>query len=88
MADVNPLKIISEETVRIESVVSGRLELMDVGVSHSPGPEYEGPYEFTPSAEEQVIPVARLVPQHDIVVHAIPQNYGRIEWNGNTLRVI
>ena len=48
---------------------------------------YSGPYEFTPGPSEQTIPIADMVAAQDIVVHAIPNNYGLITWNGSTLTV-
>lgn len=48
---------------------------------------YAGTYEVTPSDTEQVLSTAEKVLSEDIVVHAIPSNYGRIEWNGAVLTV-
>ena len=50
-------------------------------------PAYEGSYEITPSAVEQIIPTKNLRMTDDITVAAIPQNYGLITWNGSTLTV-
>ena len=51
------------------------------------GDYYEGPYEFTPSAEEQTIPILGMVATDNITVKPIPNNYGLITWNGSTLTV-
>lgn len=88
MADLNSLDVIhSGETIRIEEIESGTLEVMEVGVGHNIE-WYEGPFEVTPSFEEQTLPISEKLSLRNITVHPIPQNYGRIEWNGSTLRVI
>ena len=48
---------------------------------------YEGPYEITPGAEEQVLPTRGYVLIEDIIVNAVPSTYGRIDWNGQYLTV-
>lgn len=48
---------------------------------------YEGPYEVTPSREEQVLTTAALVMHEDVVVNPIPPEYGLVEWNGITMRI-
>ena len=50
-------------------------------------PAYDGPYEITPTEEAQILPTAGTRLENNIVVNPIPSNYGRIEWNGVTLRV-
>ena len=51
------------------------------------GEFFEGAYEYTPSAEEQRIPIDGMVATADIVVHAIPNNYGLVTWDGRTITV-
>lgn len=51
------------------------------------GDYYDGPYEFTPGDEEQVVPVAELIATRDIVIHPVPNTYGRLAWNGAYLSV-
>lgn len=48
---------------------------------------YTGDYTVTPSAEEQVLHTQHLRMTDDIVVEAIPQNYGLITWNGSVITV-
>lgn len=48
---------------------------------------YSGAYEFTPSAETQVIPTALTEVAQDIIIDPIPSNYGLITWNGEYLIV-
>lgn len=48
---------------------------------------YEGPYEFIPTQEEQVIEINKLTARENIVVKPIPHNYGKVEWNGSYLYI-
>ncbi len=50
-------------------------------------PTYEGPTEFTPSREAQVVETTEHVLLTDIVINPIPSNYGLIQWNGAVLTV-
>lgn len=51
------------------------------------GKAYEGAYEVTPSATEQVLPTEGRVMQRDVVIAPIPSNYGLITWDGSVLTV-
>ncbi len=46
------------------------------------GEAYKGDYEITPSEELQTLPTANRMLARNIVVAPIPQNYGRITYNG------
>lgn len=48
---------------------------------------FSGAYEYTPSSEEQIVPIAYLMATQDITIKPIPNNYGLITWNGATLTV-
>lgn len=48
---------------------------------------YAGAYEWTPSAEAQVIPIADMIAAQDITINPVPNNYGLITWNGSTITV-
>lgn len=48
---------------------------------------YTGSYEFTPSANTQVIEIDQLTASQNITINPIPSNYGLITWNGSTLTV-
>lgn len=48
---------------------------------------YEGPYEVTPSAIEQVLSTQYLKMAQDVIINPIPNNYGLISWNGAVLTV-
>ena len=50
-------------------------------------PWYDGPTEITPSEEAQVLPTSGKGVASNIVVNAIPSNYGRIAWDGRALKV-
>ena len=58
-----------------------------VNVTTTNIPVYEGEYEFTPTEETQVVLIKNMKATDNIVVNPIPQNYGRIEWNGVYLTV-
>lgn len=48
---------------------------------------YEGDYTITPSDEEQIIPILGKTATDNIKVEPIPENYGRLIWDGHTLTV-
>jgi len=52
-----------------------------------PVPEYEGPYEYTPTRETQYVFGKRKVLIDNIRINPIPQNYGLITYNGNIITV-
>lgn len=52
-----------------------------------PVPDYDGAYRVTPSGEEQILPTQGHTLADNIVIEAIPQNYGLITWDGSTLTV-
>lgn len=52
-----------------------------------PVEQYDGPYEFTPTETTQTISIEYKQAKSDITINPIPNNYGRIAWNGTTLNV-
>ncbi len=48
---------------------------------------FPGPYEYTPSSEEQTVPIAYLMASQDIKINPIPNCYGLISWSGLGIRV-
>lgn len=48
---------------------------------------YEGPYEYTPTQEEQTVTIRGLMATRNITINPIPSNYGLITWDGRTLTV-
>ena len=49
--------------------------------------DYSGSYLVTPGEEQQTLSTSGKICELDIVVEAIPSNYGRIEYNGSTITV-
>lgn len=50
-------------------------------------PVYVGPYEVTPTQEEQVLQTDNRLMTENLIVNPIPENYGLITWNGSHLRI-
>ena len=50
-------------------------------------PAYEGSYEVIPSNEAQIIPTKNLRMTDDLVINPIPNNWGRIGWDGSIITV-
>lgn len=48
---------------------------------------YTGPYEVTPSSEEQILSTSGLLLTGNIRVNPVPSNYGRVDWNGSYITV-
>ena len=48
---------------------------------------YPGAYEYTPTQETQVIEISGMMAAQNITIGAIPNNYGRITWNGSVITV-
>lgn len=69
--------------------LSGRSRIFgSLTVPRAVGTEfYHGSYEWTPNEETQIIEIEDLTALQDIVINPIPDNYGRIAWNGYKLRV-
>ena len=49
--------------------------------------DYAGPYAITPGDSQQVLSTKNRRTTDDIVVGPIPQNYGRITYNGSVITV-
>ena len=48
---------------------------------------YLGPYEVTPSSEEQILSTSGLLLTGNIRINPVPSNYGRVDWNGSYITV-
>ena len=48
---------------------------------------YTGAYEVTPSGETQTLETENKRMTGNVTINPIPNNYGRIAWNGTTLIV-
>lgn len=84
----------SYECERRTAVCAVRLTVEDNSLSLQtaegvavPLPNYQGPYEVTPTTEEQVLSTANKTTTRNIVVNPIPSNYGLITWDGTILTV-
>lgn len=85
-----------ELTIGEQPVVDLRIE-DDVGVDLSVTEQiviedhdtlpYRGEYEFTPSEETQTVHINGLRATRNITINPIPNNYGKITWNGSVLTV-
>ena len=51
------------------------------------GIPYTGEYEVTPSDEAQVLETSGLMMTENVTIAPIPDNYGRIAWNGSGILV-
>lgn len=48
---------------------------------------YDGEYTVTPGETEQVLLTKDLMMLDDVTIGVVPSNYGRLEYNGQYLRV-
>lgn len=60
---------------------------MDTAIQVVQGEHYAGSTHVTPTDTAQTLATAGLFVDEDIVVDPVPQNYGRITWDGATLTV-
>lgn len=67
-------------------VFSSENFICDFGEGVTQG-DYSGPYEVTPTEEIQSLPTAAKTLEANVVINPIPDNYGRITWNGSSLIV-
>lgn len=49
--------------------------------------QYKGDYVFAPASVPQVIDIQGKQATEDIIIEAIPSNYGLVEWDGSVLKV-
>lgn len=66
------------------STMSGSLTIPEIIV---PSGQFPGPYEYTPGEETQEVRIESMMASRNIVINAIPENYGRLTWAGNRLTV-
>lgn len=71
------LKVLEERTYRFKA---------EQGIPIFPA-DYTGAYTVTPTEETQTLATEGLMMNHNVVVNPIPQNYGRITWNGSIITV-
>ena len=92
-------RTVTVEAEIVNSVIHANAELSDSIVSVTPefytaiktyggGVEfYDGPYDFTPTQEEQTIQINGKTAVGNITINPIPSNYGLITWDGSVLTV-
>ena len=69
------------------SLSSGGTLSGGLSIGGAVAPYYDGPYEFTPTQEPQVVEIANQQAAQDIIINPIPSNYGLITWDGTVLTV-
>ena len=75
--------------VEIRGTLSGASTIiggMSVPLERRTSP-FEGAYEYTPSSVIQTIEIADLRATQNIIINAIPNNYGLVSWNGSVLTI-
>lgn len=78
---------IQDPTVRLRAGEGGSLRLSAfAGVPVYPD-TYSGSTRVTPSEETQVLGTSGLMVPDNVVVDPIPSNYGRILYDGSTIKV-
>lgn len=75
-----------EENESFDCTLHSESFAVDFGVE-IPVANYQGSYSVTPSADAQVLPTQNKLLGANITIAPIPQNYGRIEWNGSDITV-
>ena len=60
---------------------------LETPVVTSTVPDYDGPYDFTPSSELQTIETIGFRMTDNVTINPIPNNYGLITWNGSIITV-
>lgn len=81
---------ISDMSLLFDLAVGGGVDIdgeLQPPVAYLPVNPYLGPYEVTPTMEEQVLETNGHSMTASVVVHKIPSNYGLITWNGSVLTV-
>lgn len=57
-------------------------------IALNPYPDYTGHVSVVPADTEQVLRTADTLLRSDIRIAPIPSNYGRIEYDGSSLRIV
>lgn len=89
MPELNHLKHLDQNAVRILAVTQGETRVMELPTTavQRTVPAYEGETTVTPGNEPQTLETQGKLLNDNIVIHPIPQNYGLITWNGAILTV-
>lgn len=60
---------------------------LSVGASYTSARKYDSEYEVIPSDDIQVLNTTGRLLSQNITIAPIPNNYGKISWNGSILTV-
>ena len=84
-----PIKIETQKPIPItvESIAPIQLAFTSELVQRVVTEPYEGDYTFTPGEEDQTVEIAGKTATENIIVKAVPENYGRLAWEPGTLTV-
>ena len=85
-----PMTVAAAEPAIPVSVAADSVLLpVGLGASYSlvEADNYDGPYEFTPTAETQMVQTAHKVLIDNITINPIPSDWGHISWNGSVLTI-
>ena len=72
------------KTIKGNFKSSGNMSVKFSNITIKP---YQGEYVFTPTRKMQIVPTNGFTMMEDIIIKPIPNNYGLITWNGQTLTV-
>lgn len=76
-----------DEDIRIAVTTEVPDVEIEVDVEGRYYPEYAGPYSVVPGAIAQILRTGGMVATEDIIIGAIPDNYGLITYNGSNIIV-
>lgn len=81
------LHVVDDNGIKLSVGDSDGLSLSAGEVVNIGAEKYDGPYEWTPGAEAQTIPINSKQATADIVIKPIPNNYGLVTYDGSTITV-
>lgn len=90
MPDIGKMQRIGQTPIHILSVQGDEVRTSSVQITHVdfPNTVYDGAVEVVPAEVAQILSTSGKTVTQNIIVQPIPNNYGRIEWNGSTLKII
>ena len=79
----------SAEPVELDAYISSRQRKIDADFIGAPTAHdvYHGAYTVTPTEETQTLITGGLLMNDNLTIGPIPANYGKITWDGRTIRV-
>ena len=89
MPNIGTLQTVQQGSIRITSVTSDTLRPANIAIANVnlPAEKYDGEVTFTPQEYAQVIPINGKISMTNITIEPIPQNWGKISYNGYALTV-